>query len=341
MRRHQVRLRCADMAEVLLELRDLVKHFPVAGSRDTLKAVSGVTLQLAAGETLGLVGESGCGKTTLGRLVLRLLEPTSGSVRVGGQDLGQLSASQLRTVRSEMQVVFQNPFASLNPRMDVETLLSRPMRIHLKLSAMARRERVGRLLEQVGLREEHRQRYPHEFSGGQRQRLAIARALAVEPSLLVLDEPTSALDVSVQAQILNLIKRLQQELSLTYLFISHDLSTIRYVSNRVAVMYLGKIVELAHTRDLFREPRHPYSKALLSAIPVTHPRLRRERLRLQGDIPSPMQLPVGCAFQSRCPWVQARCKQEVPALRELSTGTNSHRVACHFAESLGPVPSST
>jgi oligopeptide/dipeptide ABC transporter ATP-binding protein len=231
-----------------------------------------------------------------------------------------------------MQVVFQNPFASLNPRMKVETILARPMRIHLNLSARARRERVGQLLEQVGLRDEHRDRYPHEFSGGQRQRIAIARALAANARLLVFDEPTSALDVSVQAQILNLIKRLQQELNLTYLFISHDLSTVRHISDRVAVMYLGRIVELADTEALFSTPKHPYSKALLSAIPVSHPRLRRERIRLSGDIPSPINVPSGCAFRSRCPWAEDVCQQERPLLREV----DGQQVACHLAESLEP-----
>ena len=322
------------MAETLLELRNLSKNFSLPGSRETVKAVTDVSLQVSAGETLGLVGESGCGKTTLGRLMLRLLEPSQGSVHVAGQDLAQLSAAQLRALRGTMQVVFQNPFASLNPRMSVETLLSRPLTIHRRLHGRERRDEVGRLLEQVGLRDEHRQRYPHEFSGGQRQRIAMARALAVQPSIIVLDEPTSALDVSVQAQILNLIQGLQRQLGLSYVFISHDLSTVRYLSDRVAVMYLGRIVELATTQEFFRQPRHPYSQALLAAIPVRHPRLRRERIRLQGDIPSPMNLPTGCAFQSRCPWVEARCRQEVPALRLLNGSAKRHEVACHRAESL-------
>lgn len=320
----------ATQTQVMLEVRNLSKHFAIAGSRDQVHAVSEVSFSLKEGETLSLVGESGCGKTTLGRLVLRLLEPSSGSVYVQGQDLASLTPSQLRHMRSHMQVVFQNPFASLNPRMTVETILARPMRIHLNLSAQERRERVGQLLAQVGLREEHRDRYPHEFSGGQRQRIAIARALAANARLLVFDEPTSALDVSVQAQILNLIKRLQQELNLTYLFISHDLSTVRHISNRVAVMYLGKIVELANSETLFHTPKHPYTKALLSAIPVSHPRLRRERIRLSGDMPSPINMPSGCAFHSRCPWAEDICQQEKPPLRAVQ----GQQVACHLAETL-------
>jgi oligopeptide/dipeptide ABC transporter ATP-binding protein len=318
--------------QVMLEVQNLSKRFTMAGSNDHVHAVSDVNFCLQEGKTLSLVGESGCGKTTLGRLVLRLLEPSQGSVHLQGQDLSTLTPAQLRSARARMQVVFQNPFASLNPRMKVETILARPMRIHLNLSARARRERVGQLLEQVGLRDEHRDRYPHEFSGGQRQRIAIARALAANARLLVFDEPTSALDVSVQAQILNLIKRLQQELNLTYLFISHDLSTVRHISDRVAVMYLGRIVELADTEALFSTPKHPYSKALLSAIPVSHPRLRRERIRLSGDIPSPINVPSGCAFRSRCPWAEAVCQQERPLLREV----DGQQVACHLAESLEP-----
>jgi oligopeptide transport system ATP-binding protein len=318
------------MADVVMEARALVKHFPVEGSRDVVHAVSGVDLTVYRGETLGLVGESGCGKTTMGRLVLRLIEPTSGQVLIDGRDLGSLGSRELRRVRSEMQIIFQNPFASLNPRMSVEQILTRPMLIHLRLTAAERARRVSALLEQVGLREEHRQRYPHEFSGGQRQRIAIARALAVEPKFLVLDEPTSALDVSVQAQILNLLRRLQQELGLTYLFISHDLSAVRHMSDRIAVMYLGKVVEASASETLFDAPQHPYTQALMSAIPVTNPRLRRERVRLTGDIPSPIHLPAGCAFHTRCPWVVERCVQERPALRQVGAA-GAHLVACHLA----------
>jgi oligopeptide transport system ATP-binding protein len=321
------------MPEALLETRGLVKQFPVEGSRDLVHAVSGVDLSVRRGETLGLVGESGCGKTTVGRLVLRLIEPTSGEVLIEGRDLGRLGRRDLRRVRSEMQIVFQNPFASLNPRMTVEEILRRPMEIHLRISAKERTARVGRLLEQVGLREEHRTRFPHEFSGGQRQRIAIARALAVEPKFMVLDEPTSALDVSVQAQILNLLRRLQRDLGLTYLFISHDLSAVRHMSDRIAVMYLGKVVETSTSEVLFQAPKHPYTKALMSSIPVTNPRLRRERVRLTGDIPSPIHLPSGCAFHTRCPFVVDVCLHERPPLRA-APGGDGHLVACHRAEEM-------
>jgi oligopeptide transport system ATP-binding protein len=319
------------MPDAVMETRDLVKQFPVEGSRDVVHAVSGVDLIVLRGETLGLVGESGCGKTTMGRLVLRLIEPTAGEVLIDGRDLGALSKRELRRVRSELQIIFQNPFASLNPRMSVEEILRRPMEIHLRISAAERSRRVGLLLEQVGLREEHRNRFPHEFSGGQRQRIAIARALAVEPKFLVLDEPTSALDVSVQAQILNLLKRLQRDLGLTYLFISHDLSAVRHMSDRIAVMYLGKVVETSASETLSDDPQHPYTKALVSAIPVTNPRLRRERVRLTGDIPSPIHLPQGCAFHTRCPFVMDRCRTERPVLREIG-GPASHLVSCHLVD---------
>jgi oligopeptide transport system ATP-binding protein len=320
--------------EALVQVRDLVKQFPVAGSRDVVHAISGVDLDVFQGETLGLVGESGCGKTTMGRLVLRLIEPTSGRVLIAGRDLGQMKRGALRKVRSEMQIIFQNPFASLNPRMSVEEILRRPMEIHLKLTAAERSRRVGVLLEQVGLRDDHRNRFPHEFSGGQRQRIAIARALAVEPKFLVLDEPTSALDVSVQAQILNLLRRLQRELGLTYLFISHDLSAVRHMSDRISVMYLGKVVETSPAEKLFAAPGHPYTKALMSAIPVTNPNLRRERVRLQGDLPSPIHLPTGCAFHTRCPFVMDRCKRERPELLAVA-GDPAHRSACFLTEANG------
>jgi oligopeptide transport system ATP-binding protein len=319
------------MADTLLRTRGLVKQFEVEGSRDVVHALSGIDLEVHRGETLGLVGESGCGKTTMGRLVLRLIEPTNGQVLIDGQDLGTMSRRQLRRVRSEMQIIFQNPFASLNPRMSVEEILLRPMQIHLSISGAERSARVDKLLDQVGLKAEHRNRFPHEFSGGQRQRIAIARALAVEPKFLVLDEPTSALDVSVQAQILNLLRRLQQELQLTYLFISHDLSAVRHMSDRIAVMYLGRIVEISHSETLFEAPRHPYTKALMSAIPVANPRLRRERVRLEGDIPSPIHLPSGCAFHTRCPFVMDRCRSERPEL-EAAAAASAHLVACHLEE---------
>jgi oligopeptide transport system ATP-binding protein len=322
------------VADALVQVRDLVKQFPVAGSRDVVHAISGVDLDVHQGETLGLVGESGCGKTTMGRLVLRLIEPTSGRVLIAGRDLGQMKRGALRKVRSEMQIIFQNPFASLNPRMSVEEILRRPMEIHLDLTAAERARRVGVLLEQVGLRDDHRNRFPHEFSGGQRQRIAIARALAVEPKFLVLDEPTSALDVSVQAQILNLLRRLQRELGLTYLFISHDLSAVRHMSDRISVMYLGKVVETSPAEKLFAAPGHPYTKALMSAIPVTNPNLRRERVRLQGDLPSPIHLPTGCAFHTRCPFVMERCKRERPELLAVA-GDPAHRSACFLTEANG------
>ena len=318
------------MADPMLQVRRLVKQFPVEGTRDVVHAVTEVDLDIRRGETVGLVGESGCGKTTMGRLVLRLIESTSGNVLFDGQDLGTLSGSALRRVRSKMQIIFQNPFASLNPRMSVEEILMRPMRIHLRVNGSERSQRVAELLEKVGLRPEHRSRYPHEFSGGQRQRIAIARALAVEPQFLVLDEPTSALDVSVQAQILNLLKRLQREMGLTYLFISHDLSAVRHMSDRIAVMYLGKVVELADAETLFEAPKHPYTRALMSAIPVTNPRLRRERVRLTGDIPSPIRLPSGCAFRTRCPWAEKRCAEQVPTLKDEGGQVSEHLVSCHL-----------
>ena len=329
------------MADLLLDVRSLVKEFPVEGSRDVVHAVSSVNLSVHRGETLGLVGESGCGKTTIGRLVLRLIDPTAGSVIINGLDLGALSREKLRKVRSTMQIIFQNPFASLNPRMAVEEILMRPMRIHLRISSAERSKRVDELLEKVGLRPEHRSRYPHEFSGGQRQRIAIARALAVEPAFLVLDEPTSALDVSVQAQILNLLRRLQQDLGLTYLFISHDLSAVRHMSDRIAVMYLGKVVELADSETLFAAPKHPYTRALMSAIPVTNPRLRRERVRLTGDIPSPINLPSGCAFRTRCPWAEKRCSHEEPALLDERDADREHLVACHFVDQIASAEAAT
>jgi oligopeptide/dipeptide ABC transporter ATP-binding protein len=317
------------LPDALLTTRALVKRFPVEGSRDVVHAVAGVDLDVFPGETLGLVGESGCGKTTIGRLVLRLLEPTEGGVSFDGRDLSSLPRSELRRVRARMQIVFQNPFASLNPRMSVEEILERPLRIHERLSGAQRRARVAELLAQVGLRPEHAGRYPHEFSGGQRQRIAIARALSVHPRFLVLDEPTSALDVSVQAQILNLLRSLQGAMGLTYLFISHDLAAVRHMSDRVAVMYLGRVVETAPAEALFAAPRHPYTRALMSAIPVTTPSARRERLRLVGDIPSPIRPPPGCAFHTRCPLAVERCRIERPELRATA---ESGSVACHFAD---------
>jgi oligopeptide/dipeptide ABC transporter ATP-binding protein len=316
---------------MLLAIRGLVKHFSVEGTREIVHAVDGLDLDVIRGETLGLVGESGCGKTTVGRLALRLLEPTAGAIWLDGSDLARLPAGALRRLRSRMQIVFQDPFSSLNPRMTVQTLLERPMRIHLDLSAAAREARVKELLEKVGLLPEHRSRYPHEFSGGQRQRIAVARALSVNPDFIVLDEPTSALDVSVQAQILNLLKQLQRDHGLTYLFISHNLSVVKHMSDRIAVMYLGELVEVAGRDDLFAAPRHPYTRALISAIPALAPQERRERLRLAGDVPSAMRVPSGCRFHTRCPFAEARCREESPALRPLGgDGGLPRLVRCHL-----------
>jgi oligopeptide transport system ATP-binding protein len=282
------------------------------------------------GETLGVVGESGCGKSTLGRLLLRLSEPTAGKVYFEGQDITELSQSALRPFRRRMQIIFQDPYSSLNPRMTVQAALSEALHVHgLVRSASEERERVAALLERVGLRPEHMRRYPHEFSGGQRQRIGIARALAVSPSFIVADEPVSALDVSIQAQIINLLSDLQKELSLSYLFIAHDLHVVEHVSRRVAVMYLGRVVELATSEQIYANPRHPYTQALLSAAPELDPAARKRRLLLRGDVPSPLDPPSGCAFHPRCPIAEkGLCDREVPSLRTLGPG---HEVACHLA----------
>jgi len=296
-----------------------------------LRAVDGVTLEVMPGETLGLVGESGCGKSTLGRLLLRLQEPTSGRIYFEGQDITGLSQSALRPFRSRMQVVFQDPYSSLNPRMTVQAALSEALRVHgIVGSKSEEQQRIATLLERVGLRPEHMRRYPHEFSGGQRQRIGIARALAVSPRFIVADEPVSALDVSIQAQIVNLLSDLQDELGLSYLFIAHDLHVVEHVSRRVAVMYLGRVVELATSDQIYNQPRHPYTKALLSAAPEPDPTVQKRRLLLEGDVPSPLDPPSGCAFHPRCPIVEkGLCDREVPALRTLETG---HEVACHLAQ---------
>jgi oligopeptide transport system ATP-binding protein len=295
-----------------------------------LRAVDGVTLDVMRGETLGLVGESGCGKSTLGRLLLRLQEPTSGRVLFEGQDITGLSQTALRPFRRKMQIIFQDPYSSLNPRMTVQAALSEALRVHaLVSSASEERQQIAALLERVGLRPEHMRRYPHEFSGGQRQRIGIARALAVSPSFIVADEPVSALDVSIQAQIVNLLGDLQQELGLSYLFIAHDLHVIEHVSRRVAVMYLGRVVELATSEQIYERPRHPYTEALLSAAPELDPTARKRRLLLEGDVPSPLDPPRGCAFHPRCPITRkGLCDREVPALRAIEPG---HEVACHLA----------
>ncbi|HEX5612812.1 MAG TPA: dipeptide ABC transporter ATP-binding protein, partial [Burkholderiales bacterium] len=308
------------MSEVLLEVRDLVKHFPVSGAlhrdRGTVRAVDGVSFALHRGETLGLVGESGCGKTTTGRCVLLLERPTSGQILFEGEELTTLPDAELRKKRRHMQVIFQDPYSSLNPRMTIGQILTEPLKVHgLVLENSARKARVQELLRQVGLLPQHAHRYPHQLSGGQRQRVGIARALAMQPSLIVCDEPVSALDVSIQAQIVNLLEDLQKSLGLTYLFIAHDLSVVRHISDRVVVMYLGKVVEVADRRSLYEEPLHPYTRALLSAVPIPDPKLeaRRERTVLRGEVPSPLNPPSGCVFHPRCPIAEARCAAETPA----------------------------
>ena len=304
----------------LLEVAGLTKHFPVKRGAfgfvsGHVRAVDGVDFELRAGETLAIVGESGCGKSTVGRLVLRLLEPTAGCVRFEGEDLLALSDSAMRARRQRLQVIFQDPYASLNPRMTVGAMLAEPLMLHgLAGTDAARRARVGELLDLVGLRPDHARRYPHEFSGGQRQRLAIARALAVEPKLIVADEPVSALDVSIQAQVINLMRALQDRFGLAYIFISHDLAVVKHIADRIAVMYLGKIVETATTEELFRNPRHPYTRALLAAVPLPDPTATRERSLLEGDIPSAMNPPTGCRFHTRCRFAKDSCRRDEPEL---------------------------
>ena len=324
------------MSEALLEVSDLVKHFSVGGglfggAAGLVRAIDGVSFSLRRGETLGLVGESGCGKTTTGRCILQLERPTSGRIVFEGIDLVTMPADQLRAVRPRMQVIFQDPYSSLNPRMSIGDILAEPLMVHRFFpDAAKRRERVRELLVQVGLMPRHAERFPHQLSGGQRQRVGIARALAMEPSLIICDEPVSALDVSIQAQIINLLEDLQARLGLTYLFIAHDLSVVRHISDRIAVMYLGRIVELADRKALYEEPRHPYTRALLSAVPIPDPALEatRERTVLRGEVPSSLNPPSGCVFHSRCPLAEHRCSAEFPPLREIKPG---HWAACHFA----------
>jgi len=319
----------------LLEVTDLKVHFPVQHGlfsrvRNYLKAVDGVTFSLEAGETLGLVGESGCGKTTLGRAIVRLIELTAGKILLEEEDLSQMNGSVLRGQRRKLQIIFQDPYGSLDPRMTVEESIGEALDIHqLARNGSSRKNRIGELLQAVGLDSTYAQRYPHEFSGGQRQRIGIARALAVEPKLIVCDEPVSALDVSVQAQIINLLQDMQQQRGVAYLFIAHDLAVVEHISRRVMVMYLGKIVELAEAKTIIRTPKHPYTQALISAVPEIEPESKRQRILLKGDVPSPIDPPKGCPFHTRCPIAQfPRCQAEIPPLREISS---KHWAACHFA----------
>ncbi len=322
--------------DALLRVENLVMHFPIfrgviQRQVGAVHAVDGVSFDVKRGETLGLVGESGCGKSTTGRTILQLYKPTSGRVYYDGTDLTALKREEMRWMRREMQMIFQDPYASLNPRMTVEQIVGEPLIVHNVATRTEIRERVEHLLELVKLNPSFASRYPHEFSGGQRQRIGIARALALQPSFIVCDEPISALDVSIQAQVINLLQELQQQFNLTYLFIAHDLSVVRHISKRVAVMYLGVIVELAERKDLYSHPLHPYSQALLSAVPVPDPVIesRRKRVILEGDVPSPVNPPSGCRFRTRCPIAEAVCSQDRPEFRELRSG---HFVACHFAE---------
>ena len=323
----------------LVEVRDLVKHFPVRGgilqrTIGWVQAVDGVSFEIRRGETLGLVGESGCGKTTVGRLLLRLIEPTSGSIRFDGVELTELKGAALKPYRRRIQIIFQDPYASLDPRAPVADSIGEGLRIHGVGTGPERRQKVRRMMDLVGLMPYHARRYPHEFSGGQRQRIGIARALVLEPDLVVCDEPVSALDVSIQAQVLNLLNQLQRELGLTYVFVAHNMGVVEHISDRVAVMYLGRIAELADRRELFRNQEHPYTQALMSAIPIPDPELRRQRVILKGDVPSPVNPPSGCRFHPRCQLRQelggpAICEDVTPPLIELGGG---HECACHFRQ---------
>jgi oligopeptide/dipeptide ABC transporter ATP-binding protein len=316
----------------VLEVRDLKKHFPVQKgllqrAAGTVYAVDGVSFSIAQGETLGLVGESGCGKSTVGRTVLRLTEPTAGSIKVDGRDITKLSKTELRPYRRQMQIIFQDPFSSLDPRMSAGDIVAEPIRVHAISRGKDVRKRVAALFERVGLRAAQMDNYPHQFSGGQRQRIGIARALALEPKLIIGDEPVSALDVSIQAQVLNLMMDLQREMGLAYLFISHNLAVVEHISHRIAVMYLGRIVEYTDKRTLFTRALHPYTESLLLAVPVPDPKVKRQKRILQGDVPSPIKPPAGCHFHTRCPYVFDRCRVETPLLREVKPG---QMVACHL-----------
>ena len=316
----------------VLEVEGLTKHFAVRKGVlqrvvGHVHAVDGVSFTIGAGETLGLVGESGCGKTTVGRTILRLIEPTAGTIRIEGRDITRLSRSELRPFRRQMQIIFQDPFSSLNPRMRAGDIVGEPLKIHGIESKSERRQRVAQLFDRVGLRAAQMESFPHQFSGGQRQRIGVARALALNPKLIVADEPVSALDVSIQAQVINLLMDLQRDLRLSYLFISHNLAVVEHISHRVAVMYLGRIVEYTDKTTLFTRPLHPYTEALLTAVPVPDPAIKRAKRVVQGDVPSPLNPPPGCHFHTRCPYAVARCKAEAPALREIEPG---HLAACHL-----------
>ena len=319
----------------LLSVKDLRKHFAIKGGVfareiERVHAVDGVSFDIGQGETLGLVGESGCGKSTTGRCILRLIEPSSGEVTFKGADVRQMSGETLRALRRDMQIIFQDPYASLNPRLTVAAIIGEALQIHnLAKTRREMEERVVQLLETVGLQPDHMSRFPHEFSGGQRQRIGIARALAVEPKLVVCDEPVSALDVSIQAQVINLLEDLQEKFGLTYLFIAHDLSVVEHISTRIAVMYLGRVVEIAPARDLYDTPIHPYSEALLSAVPIPDPTVKRKRIMLQGDVPNPIRPPSGCHFHTRCPIARPDCAQRSPELVEKRPG---HWAACHYRD---------
>ncbi|MBM7587084.1 oligopeptide transport system ATP-binding protein [Bacillus pakistanensis] len=320
------------MTETLLKVEGLKKHFPISGgilgkTVGHVKAVDGVSFEVRKGETLGIVGESGCGKSTTGRMLLRLIEPSEGKVSFEDKEVTKLSNSELRKLRRDMQMVFQDPFASLNPRHTVGKILEEPLIVHGIGSPQERKKRVHELLEIVGLSSYHAKRYPHQFSGGQRQRIGIARALMTKPKLIIADEPVSALDVSIQSQVLNLMQDLQKEFGLTYLFIAHDLGVVRHISDRVGVMYLGRMVELSESENLYDKPLHPYTQALLSAVPIPDPKFERDTILLQGDIPSPSNPPSGCAFHTRCPHATEICKQQTPEFKEQSKG---HYVACHL-----------
>lgn len=322
----------AAIREPVLEISDLKKHFPIRKGflRRTVghvHAVDGVSLSIGKGETLGLVGESGCGKSTVGRVILRLIEPTDGDIVVGGKNIGDLSKSELKPYRREMQIIFQDPYSSLNPRMTVGDIVGEPLSTHGIATGKKKQELVAKLFDRVGLARSQMENYPHQFSGGQRQRIGIARALALNPKLIICDEPVSALDVSIQAQVINLLMDLQRDLGLSYLFISHNLSVVEHISQRIAVMYLGRIVEYADKETIFTRPAHPYTEALLSAVPVPDPKIKRKKIVLQGDVPSPVNPPSGCHFHTRCPYVFARCKVESPVLREFSPG---QMAACHL-----------